>query len=115
MLLTNETFVSLQVRLSSTDYKQMSCIVNMRLWLLIHSIVTLLIQFFFLNIYFILLFVCLFLFLLSPSFRSFVRVIKENIRLRSYEQEERYLYGIVLLIKEMVLIFVYTLLAFSYK
>jgi hypothetical protein len=59
---------------------------------------------------------CTFFFLLlSSSFRSFVRVIHENFRLRSYEQEERYLYWIILLRKEMVSILVYILLAFFYK
>jgi len=115
MLLTNGTFALLPVRFSSTDDKQMRCIVNIRLWLLIHTCVTTLIHIFFLYIYIVLLFFFVFFFLLCPCFRSFIRAITPNIRLPSYAQEERYLYRIILLIKEMALTFVYVLFAFLYK
>ena len=44
MLVTNETFSLLAVRFSLTGDKQMRCIINKRLWLLIHFIVTMLIH-----------------------------------------------------------------------
>jgi hypothetical protein len=115
MLLTNETFTLLPVEFSSIDDKQMRCIVNIRLWFLSHFIVILLIYIFLIFIYFALSFLLSSFFLFFPRFRSSVRVIQENIRLWSYEQEERSIYGPVLLIKEIALIFVYVLCVFSYK
>jgi len=115
MLLTNSTAELLPVQFSSIVGKQMQCIVNIRLWLLIHFLVIILIHAIFVYIY-IVLHICFALsFILSPYFRSFIRAITANIRLPSYAQEERYFYGIILLIKEMALTFVYVLFAFLYK
>jgi hypothetical protein len=54
-------------------------------------------------------------FLLSPCFRSFIRAINPNIRLRSSVHERKYFYWIILLIKEMSLVIIHVLLAFLYK
>ena len=114
MLLTNETS-SLHVQLFSTNDEQMLCISSMRLWLLSHSYVTLLIHLFFFNFYCICLFLCMIFFLLSPSFRNFVDVFKKFIQIWSYQEGHKYLYGIILLMKQMILIFVCFLIAFLYK
>ncbi len=93
----------------------MSCIVYMQLWPRTHLIIILFIQFIFINISRSLTYICVTLFILSSRFRSFLDVIKEYIPLRVYDPQERYLYGIALLKKEMALIFVYILFAFLYN
>jgi hypothetical protein len=115
MLFRNETSLLSDVSLSAIDKKQMTCIMEMQIWPHIHLIIIVFIQFILANIYIVLSFVSLLLFLMSPCFRSFLRIIKENIRLGLYNEEERYLYGITLLKKEMILIFVYMLFAFLYN
>jgi NADH:ubiquinone oxidoreductase subunit 5 (subunit L)/multisubunit Na+/H+ antiporter MnhA subunit len=54
-------------------------------------------------------------YLFSSSFRNFIHIIQETIQLRSYEHEERYLYWIIMMMKEITLIIAYSLLAFFFK
>jgi hypothetical protein len=115
MLLTNETLPLLPVQFFSTDEKPMRCLVSMRSRLQTHFFVLLLIHMFFVHIYIILLHFSVGLIIFSPRFRNFILIIKSSVRLRSYAPEGRYLYAIVLLIKEVVFIFVYILFAFLYK
>jgi len=115
MLFTNKTFLLQDVLLSSIEDQQLSCIVDMQHYPYIHLIVILFVQFIFINIYFFLSLICLILVLLSPCFCNYRRLINETIQLRLYEQEERDAHGIILLEKEIILTFVYTLFAFLYK
>jgi hypothetical protein len=115
MFLRNETLPLLPVQFFSNDDKEMRCIRSRTGWLLSHFIVTGLIQMFFALIYLDLLLYFVLFFLFCPPFRNFIRAIRPNIRLRSYAVEERYFYGMIMLIKEMALIFVYVVLAYFYQ
>jgi hypothetical protein len=115
MLLTNETWRLLPIQPLSTDEKHIRCLVNMKKWLLIHSFVTTLIHIFFVHIYIIFLFFFVVFYLFSLRFRRFIRCITSNIQLTSYAQQQRHVYRIILLIKEVALVFVYVLFAFLYK
>jgi hypothetical protein len=115
MLLPNETFPLYPVQFALTNDRQMSCVVNMQVLLLTHFFVTLMIHVVSINIYIFLSFVYVVVYLLSPCFRRFIRAINPNIHLHSYAHEGKYFYGIILLIKEMLLVFVYVLFAFLYK
>lgn len=115
MLLTNETLPLLPVQFSSTDNRHMSCMVNMRVWLVKHFLVTLMIQAVSVNVYIILFFLYVVDFLSSPSFRNFIRAINPNIQLPSYIHKGKYFYRIILLIKEISFVFVYVLFAFLCK
>jgi hypothetical protein len=54
-------------------------------------------------------------YLFFSSFRNCIRIILETIQPISYEHEERYLYWIIMMMKEITLIIVYSLLAFFFK
>ena len=93
----------------------MSCIFKTRIWLTTHFFITVIVHTVTLYIYISLLFLYVVIFLYSPCFRSFIRAINSNIRLHSYAHEGRYFYGIILLLKETLLVFVYVSFAFSYE
>lgn len=113
MLSMNETLSSLNNRLSSMEDKQMSCFVNMKLWLLIHLFVTLLIELLFMYIFIIFLFICIFFSVFCPRWYRLFHAIVENNGLQTYE-EERYSNVIRFFRKEMILIFFYVFFAFMY-
>ena len=115
MLLTNETLTLYPVQFPLIHSREISCIVNVQVWLLTHFFVILMIHAVYINIYIVLSFLYVVIFLLYPRFRSFIRAINPNIQLRSYAHERKYLYGIMLIIKEMLFVFVYVLFAFLYK
>jgi hypothetical protein len=94
--------------------KQKSCIINIQIWLYVHLIIILIVQISLMNISIIFSYVCLLLFIIS-RFRSFLRMIIENIRFQVYNQEERYSYGIDLFKKEITTILVYISFAFLYN
>ncbi len=115
MLSINETFVSLNNRLLSLEDKQMSCFVNMNLWFRTHLFATLFLELIFLHIYMILMFICMFFFLSFPYLYSLLNTMVQNNSLQAHAEEERYLYAIRLLKKEIILIFFYILFAFIYR
>jgi hypothetical protein len=115
MLLTNETLLLYPVEFFSINNQQMSCIVNMKTWLYAHFLVTLMIHALFVHIYIVLAFLYLVTFLFYPRSRSFILAIHQNIQLYSYAHQGKFFYGIMLLIREMLLVFVYVLFAFLYK
>ncbi len=98
MLSINETFISLNHRLSSIEDKQILCVVNIEFWLRIHLFITLLSELFFVYVYFLLLFICVIMFLFTPRWYPPVRVIIVNTSLWISEKEERYSYRIETLI-----------------
>jgi hypothetical protein len=75
----------------------------------------LIIHFIFVQIYLAMTSYCMLFYLVSSSFRNFIRIIEENIQLRSYEHEGRYLYWIIMMMKEILLILVYVLFACFFK
>lgn len=109
MLLPNETFPLYPVQFALTNDRQMSCVVNMQVLLLTHFFVTLMIHVVSINIYIFLSFVYVVVYLLSPCFRRFICAINPNIQLHSYAHEGKYFYGIILVIKEILSVFVYVL------
>lgn len=115
MLVTNETCVPLDVQfLSMEDYGQMSCIINMKLWLFTHFIHSFFIQSVFLQAYVGVL-ACFFLFfLVSSDFRSFAAIIKQTIACWT-NQENEFWHGFTLIIQQINLIFIYILFAFLFK
>ncbi len=115
MLLTNETLSYLSLELLLTDDKRMRCLVSMRSRLQTHFMVILLIYMLFAYIYIVLLIISVFLMRFSIRFRHVIRIIESNIRLSSYEPSRRYLYGMVVLIKELSMILVYIVLCCIYK
>jgi hypothetical protein len=115
MLSTNGTLLSLQVGLSSNDEKYMLCIVNMHARLLIHYMAMCLIHVILLMSYLWIIGLSMTIYLNSSMFRSFIHIIDENIELRSYEHEERYSYWIIIMVKEILMILAYSLLAFFFK
>jgi hypothetical protein len=115
MLLTNETLLLLQVGLSSNDDKYMSCIVNMQWWLITHYMAMCLIHLILLMSYLWITCVSTTIYLFSSSFRNLISIIEESIQVRSYEDEERYFYWIIMMMKEITLIIAYSLLAFFFK
>jgi hypothetical protein len=112
----NETFVSLNNRLLLLEDKQMSCFVNMKLWFLIHLFVTLLVQLILTYIYIIIFCISMFFFLFFPNWYRLLDAIVEQNCLQTYDEEqERYLYVIRVLKKEIILIFFYILFNFMYR
>ncbi len=115
MLLTNETLSLLSVQLLVMDNKRMRCLVSMRLRLQIHFTVVSLIQMSFAFIYMVLLILSIFLVIFSDRFRHIIHIIQSNIRSGSYSPSNKYSYTIVVLIKEVLLIFVYILFCYIYQ
>ena len=112
MWMMNETFITLNHRLSSIEDKEMLCVVRMELQ--VHLIVTLLTEIFFFKIYFIVMFICLFVCLIYPGYphRYYsVRAIIVNNWLSIF-QEERYSCRILLVMTEIILTLVYMFSAF---
>jgi hypothetical protein len=114
MLSTNKTFLLLQVGLSSNDERYMLCIVNMHARLLIHYMAMCVIHATLLMSYVWIIALSTTIYLTSSMFRSFIDIIGENIELRSYEHEDRYSYWIIIMVKEILMILAYSLLAFFF-
>jgi hypothetical protein len=115
MLLTNEILSLLSVQLLITDNKRMICLVSMQSRLHIHFMVVSLIQTVFAYIYIVLLIFSVCLVIFSGRFRQIIHIIQSNIRLGSYSPSKRYRYAVVVLIKEVLLIFVYILFCYIYQ
>jgi hypothetical protein len=92
----------------------MLCIVNMHGRLLIHYMAMCLIHVILLMSYLWIIGLSMTIYLNSSMFRSFIHIIGENIELRSYEHEERYSYWIIIMVKEILMILAYSLLAFFF-
>ena len=110
ILLINETFFLLPNQSLSTEYKQLSCILNMKIWLIIHFIITRSIDAFFLsNIVLVYGIIMLFFFRYLRRLNNFVRVNWLDLyNLHSYSAV------ITVLKNEMKLIFIYVYVAFLY-
>jgi hypothetical protein len=117
MLSMNETFTLLDTNLSLIKDKEMSCFVNIKLWFVIHVLVTLFIELIFLYILIIFVFVCSIFVLSYPSWsRSLHTMIENNMLSRYGEENPSHLYATwCLLKKEITLIFVYVLFAVLYR
>ncbi len=87
----------------------------MQWWLVTHYMVVYLIHLISLMTYLWITCVSTTFYLFSSSFRNFIHIIQETIQLRSYEHEERYLYWIIMMMKEITSIIAYSLLAFLFK
>jgi hypothetical protein len=110
ILLINETFLLLRNQSVSTGYEQLSCISNVKIWIIIHFIIKLLIESLLLSI------VCLFQFIMVLFCYCYWR------RIRNFMQSnwldihnlDTYSLMIIVLKKEMKLIFIYAYIAFLY-
>jgi hypothetical protein len=111
----NETLSLFSVQLLVTDNKRMRCLVSMQSRLQNHFTVVSIIQMLFASIYIALFFVSVFLFIFSSRFHYIFHIIQSNIRLRSYSPLKRYGYIAVVLVKEVLLIFVYILFCCIYQ
>jgi hypothetical protein len=92
----------------------MLCIVNMHARLLIHYMAMCVIHATLLMSYVWIIALSTTIYLTSSMFRSFIDIIGENIELRSYEHEDRYSYWIIIMVKEILMILAYSLLAFFF-
>jgi hypothetical protein len=115
MLLMNETLSLFSVQLLVIDNERMRCLVSMQSRLENHFTVVSIIQMLFASIYIALLTVPMFLLIFSSRFRYIYHIIKSNIRLRSYSPLQRYSYIAVVLVKEVLLMFVYILFCCIYQ
>jgi hypothetical protein len=106
------TLSLLSAQLSLMDNKRMRCLVSMRSRLQTHFMVVILIQMLFSCICILLLIFSAFLLIFSGRFRHIIHIIQSNIRLRSYSSSKRYIYAMIVLIKEVSLIFVYILFCY---
>jgi hypothetical protein len=109
MLLINETFFSLPNPSCSMEYKQFWCIYNMKFWLIIHFIVTRLIDTALLVNIILLLYWIMVLFFYR--YLKHVNNFMESNWLDMYE-EDTYSLMIIVLKKELKLIFVYVYISF---
>lgn len=115
MLTMNETYSN---ELSSISNQQMSCYINRKVWILTHLSLKYFVEMNVVYIYLILPCILLVLLVYNPNWYRLFRIIFENYYLRiNHEEEEKeriFLYSIILLIKEAILIYVYVCFAFMY-
>ncbi len=111
VLLINEIFLSLPNQLLSIEYQQSSCVLNITIWLIIHFIITRLI-----DTYLLLHILVLFHVIMILIFYRYWRRIKNFLESNWSEiyDIDRYSLMIIVLKKEMKLIFVYVYVAFVY-
>jgi hypothetical protein len=93
----------------------MRCLGSMRSRLQTHYMVVSLIDMSFAFIYMYLLALSVGLVIFSGRFRRIIHIIQSNIHLGSYSPSKRYSYAMVVLIKEVLLTFVYILFCYIYK
>jgi hypothetical protein len=107
VLSMNETFSLFPIQLMIMGSKRMACLISMRSRLQNHFTVVSIIQLYFsiFNVSFICGFAILFI--ISSRFRYICHIIQSNIRLGSCSPFKRYTYLAIVLIKEVLLMFVY--------
>ena len=111
----NETLSLFSVQLLVIANNRMRCLTSMQSRLQNHFTVVSIIQMLFAGIYIASLIVFVFLFIFSIRFRYIFHYIQSNIRLRSYSPLKRYSYISIVLVKEVLLIFVYILFCCMYE
>lgn len=110
VLLINETYLSLRNQSLSIEYEQFSCISNVKIWIIIHFIITLFIEsFLFLIVSWSQYIMMLFCHCYRTRIRNFMQSNWSDI-----SDLDRYSLMLIVLKKEMILIFVYTYIAFLY-
>jgi hypothetical protein len=112
MLSMNETFVSLNHRLSSVEDKRIFCVVNLELD--VHMILILFIELFLFHLYTIISVICFVVLLRYPHWYRPVHAFIVNNWLAIFEEDERYSSQILLLKNELISTFVYLFFAFIY-
>ncbi len=115
MLLINEKLSLSSVQLLVMDNNRMRCLVGIQSRLLNHFTVVSIIQMLFASIYITLVCVSVLLFIFSNRFRYIFHILQTNIRLQTYSPLKRYRYAAVVLVKEVLLIFVYILFCCIYQ
>ena len=115
MLTMNETYSN---EFSSFSNQQMPCYINRNVWILTHWSLKYSVELSIVYVYLILSCILLVLLVFNPNWYRLFRIIFENYYLRinhAEEEKERiFLYSIILLIKEAILISVYVFFAFMY-
>lgn len=115
MAMRNETIILSAVGLLSDNDKQIRCLTTIEIHIRTHLIITILIHMFFCLICIALSFISALLILISTRFRHLIHIMTSNISFRQYAPERRYSYGFGLLIKEVISVCIYVLLASLYK
>jgi hypothetical protein len=111
ILSINETFILLSNQSLSIEYKPLSCVSNMKIWLIIHfAIIRILENFLYLQILCLLQWIMTLFF--SDDWSRISNVLNSN-WWNIYDQD-RYSLMIIVLQKEMKLMFVYVYIAFLY-
>lgn len=111
MLSTNETLSSSSVSFFLTDDEYMQCLINVQLWTRAHFLVTILVNALLFVVYAPFSMCITFFLLFYPRFDRFTG-IDVSVLPWGIVEENRYIYFMRLLIKEVKLIFVYVQLAF---
>jgi hypothetical protein len=109
----NQTFLLVPNQSLSIEYKQLSCVSNMKIWLIIHFITTRFVESY-LYMHIIFPFQLIMLLFFYPYWRRIRNIMGSN-WLYIYDLNlDRYSLMIIVLKKEMKLIFVYVYIAFLY-
>jgi hypothetical protein len=111
ILSINETFLLLPNQSLSIEYKPLSCVSNMKIWLIIHFIITR-----FVENYLFLQIICPLQFIITLYFNRYWRRIRNIIESNWSDiyNLDTYSLMIIVLKKEMKLIFVYVYMTFLY-
>jgi len=113
ILSINQTFLLLPNQSLSIEYKQLSCVSNMKMWLIIYFITTRFVEnYLFMHIIFLFQWIMTVFF--YPYWRRIRNIMGSNWLYINELDLDRYSLMIIVLKKEMKLIFVYVYIAFLY-
>ncbi len=111
MLSINETFLLLPNSSLSMEYKQLSCVSNIKIWLIIHFFITRLVENFL-----TLQLICPLQWIMTLFFDRYWRRINNVIEDNWFDIGDLHRYSLMIIVlkKEMIMIFVYVYMAFLY-